>query len=322
MPSFMGVVNLITKFEQVFEKIKTHPKKQIAVAVAHDPTVIDAVIMADELDITDYILVGDEKKIIGISEDAGFDVKVNKIYNETNSIKAVEKAVQLVKSNKADILMKGFVNTDDFLRGVLNRENGLRTGKIMSHVYVLESSALKRLLFITDGSVNIYPDLETKCSIILNSIYLANIFDITDPKVAVTTAIELANPKMPSTIDAAVLAKMSQRGQFSGKIIDGPLALDNAISPWAAEHKGIGGPVAGKADIIIVPSIEAGNMLCKAHVYLTGGNLAGVVIGASAPIVLTSRADNSQSKLNSIATAVLMANMERALSIKFGKVHY
>jgi len=318
----MGVVNLITKFEQVFEKIKTHPKKQIAVAVAHDPTVIDAVIMADELDITDYILVGDEKKIIGISEDAGFDVKVNKIYNETNSIKAVEKAVQLVKSNKADILMKGFVNTDDFLRGVLNRENGLKTGKIMSHVYVLESSALKRLLFITDGSVNIYPDLETKCSIILNSIYLANIFDITDPKVAVTTAIELANPKMPSTIDAAVLAKMSQRGQFSGKIIDGPLALDNAISPWAAEHKGIGGPVAGKADIIVVPSIEAGNMLCKAHVYLTGGNLAGVVIGASAPIVLTSRADNSQSKLNSIATAVLMANMERALSIKFGKVHY
>ena len=322
MPSFMGVVNLITKFEQVFEKIKTHPKKQIAVAVAHDPTVIDAVIMADELDITDYILVGDKEKIIGISEDAGFDVKVNKIYNETNSIKAVEKAVQLVKSNKADILMKGFVNTDDFLRGVLNRENGLRTGKIMSHVYVLESSALKRLLFITDGSVNIYPDLETKCSIILNSIYLANIFEITDPKVAVTTAIELANPKMPSTIDAAVLAKMSQRGQFSGKIIDGPLALDNAISPWAAEHKGIGGPVAGKADIIVVPSIEAGNMLCKAHVYLTGGNLAGVVIGASAPIVLTSRADNSQSKLNSIATAVLMANMERALSIKFGKVHY
>ena len=322
MPSLWGLEILITKFEQVFEKIKTHPKKQIAVAVAHDPTVIDAVIMADELDITDYILVGDEKKIIEISEDAGFDVKVNKIYNETNSIKAVERAVQLVKSNKADILMKGFVNTDDFLRGVLNREKGLRTGKIMSHVYVLESSALKRLLFITDGSVNIYPDLETKCSIILNSIYLANIFDIKDPKVAVTTAIELANPKMPSTIDAAVLAKMSQRGQFSGKIIDGPLALDNAISPWAAEHKGIGGPVAGNADIIVVPSIEAGNMLCKAHVYLTGGNLAGVVIGASAPIVLTSRADTSQSKLNSIATAVLMANMERALSIKFGKVHY
>jgi len=231
-------------------------------------------------------------------------------------------AVELVKSNKADILMKGFVNTDDFLRGVLNRETGLRTGKIMSHVYVLESSALKRMLFITDGSVNILPDLETKCSIILNSIYLANIFEIEDPKVAITTAIELANPKMPSTIDAAVLAKMSQRGQFSGKIIDGPLALDNAISPWAAEHKGIGGPVAGQADIIVVPSIEAGNILCKAHVYLTGGNLAGVVMGASAPIVLTSRADTSQSKLNSIATAVLMANIERTLSIKFGKVHY
>ena len=313
---------MITKFEQVFDRIKSHPKKQVAVAVAHDPTVIDAVIMADELDITDYILVGDKNKIIEISKDAGFDVKKNKIYDEPNNIKAVNMAVELVKSNKADILMKGFVNTDDFLRGVLNRENGLRTGKIMSHVYVLESSALKRMLFITDGSVNILPDLETKCSIILNSIYLANIFEIEDPKVAITTAIELANPKMPSTIDAAVLAKMSQRGQFSGKIIDGPLALDNAISPWAAEHKGIGGPVAGQADIIVVPSIEAGNILCKAHVYLTGGNLAGVVMGASAPIVLTSRADTSQSKLNSIATAVLMANIERTLSIKFGKVHY
>ena len=216
---------MITKFEEVFEKIKSHPKKQIAVAVAQDSTVLDAVIMAEELDITDYILVGDEKKIIDISEKAGLDVKENKIYNEPNNIKAVNMAVQLVKSNKADILMKGFVNTDDFLRGVLNRENGLRTGKVMSHVYVLESSALKRLLFITDGSVNILPDLETKCSIILNAIYLANIFDIKDPKVAITTAIELANPKMPSTIDAAVLAKMSQRGQFSGKIIDGPLAL-------------------------------------------------------------------------------------------------
>ena len=313
---------MITKFEQVFDRIKSHPKKQVAVAVAHDPTVIDAVIMADELDITDYILVGDEKKIIELSNDAGFEIKKNKIYNEPNNIKAVNMAVELVKSNKADILMKGFVNTDDFLRGVLNRETGLRTGKIMSHVYVLESSALKRMLFITDGSVNILPDLETKCSIILNSVYLANIFEIEDPKVAITTAIELANPKMPSTIDAAVLAKMSQRGQFSGKIIDGPLALDNAISPWAAEHKGIGGPVAGQADIIVVPSIEAGNILCKAHVYLTGGNLAGVVMGASAPIVLTSRADTSQSKLNSIATAVLMANIERTLSIKFGKVHY
>ena len=313
---------MITKFEQVFEKIKSHPKKQVAVAVAHDETVLNAVIMAEERNITDYILVGDEKKILEISDETGLKIKENKIYNEPNNIRAVATAVELVKTNKADILMKGFVNTDDFLRGVLSRENGLRTGKIISHVYVLESSALNRLLFITDGSVNIYPDLETKCSIILNSIYLANIFDIEDPKVAITTAIELANPKMPATIDAAVLAKMSQRGQFSGKIIDGPLALDNAISPWAAEHKGIGGPVAGKADIIVVPSIEAGNMLCKAHVYLTGGNLAGVVIGASAPIVLTSRADTAQSKLYSIATAVLMANMERNLGIKFGKVHY
>lgn len=148
---------MITKFDEVFERIKSHPKKQIAVAVAQDSTVLDAVIRAEEREITDYILVGDEKKIIGICEETGLNLKKNKIYNEPNDIKAINMAVELVKNNKADILMKGFVNTDDFLRGVLNRDNGLRTGKVMSHVYVLESSALKRLLFITDGSVNILP---------------------------------------------------------------------------------------------------------------------------------------------------------------------
>lgn len=313
---------LITSFKEVFERIKSHPKKQISVAAAQDPTVLKAVSEAKKLGIADYILIGDEKGIKTLARDFEIEIEEDKIYNEPKDLNAIKKAVQLVSSNKADILMKGMTHTDDFLRGVLDKETGLRTGKIMSHVNVLESSALGRLLFVTDGAMNIAPDLDTKCSIILNAIYLANIFDIKNPKVAVTTAVELANPKMQSTIDAAVLAKMSQRGQFSGKIIDGPFALDNAISPWAAKHKGITGPVAGKADIIIVPSIEAGNMLGKAHVYLTGNSLAGVVVGASAPIVLTSRADTSKSKLNSIATAILMADMERTLSIKFGKVHY
>lgn len=315
-------MKLITNFRQVFEKIKSYPKKQISVAVAQDPTVLEAVIKAQKLDMADYILVGNKRQIIEIAEDNGFDIQKDKIFNEPNNLKAIKKSVELVSSNRADILMKGMVHTDDFLRGVLDREVGLRTGKIMSHVNVLESSSLDRLLFVTDGAMNINPDLDTKASIILNAIYLANIFEIEEPKVAVTTAVELANPKMPSTIDASVLAKMSQRGQFSGKIIDGPFALDNAISPSAAKHKGITGPVAGKADIIVVPSIEAGNMLGKAHVYLTGDSLAGVVVGASAPVVMTSRADTAESKLNSIATAVLMANMERTLSIKFGKVHY
>jgi phosphate butyryltransferase len=313
---------VIKTFKDVFAKIEDRPKKNVAVAVAQDTTVLDAVIKADEMNISNYILVGDKEQIIIKSRETGLEIDKEKIYPEYNKLKAINKAVQLVSSNKADILMKGHTHTDDFLRGILDRDLGLRTGKIMSHINILESKALNRLLFITDGGMNISPDLETKTQIILNAIYLAEIFGLQEPKVAITTAIELVNPKMPPTLDAASLAKMSQRGQFSGKIIDGPFALDNAINPWAAKHKGIGGPVAGDADIIVVPNIEAGNMLSKAHVYLTGESLAGVVVGASAPIVQTSRADTSQSKLNSIATAVLMADMERDLTIKFGKVHY
>lgn len=313
---------MIKNFEQVFEKIKSHPKKQISVAAAQDPTVLEAVVKAKELDIADYILVGDKKRIVEIAENIGLKLEEDKIYNEPNNLNSIRKAVKLVSDNRADILMKGMVHTDDFLRGVLDKKEGLRSGKMMSHVNVLESSALNRMLFVTDGAMNIAPDIDDKCSIILNAIYLANIFGINDPKVAITTAVELATPKMPSTLDAAILAKMSQRGQFSGKIIDGPFALDNAINPWAAEHKGIKGPVAGQADIIVVPSIEAGSMLSKAHVYLTNGSLAGVLVGARAPVVLTSRADTTQSKLNSIATAILMAAMDRTLTIKFGKVHY
>ncbi|HMK54337.1 MAG TPA: bifunctional enoyl-CoA hydratase/phosphate acetyltransferase [Methanobacteriaceae archaeon] len=313
---------MIKKFKEVLENVKARPKKQLAVAVAQDLTVLYAVKKADEQEIADYILVGDKKKILEIADDAGIKINEEKIYDEPYNLKAIAKAVKLVSCNRADILMKGHVHTDDFLRGILNRDYGLRTGKIMSHVNILESEALDRLLFVTDGGMNIAPDLDTKTSIILNAIYLAEIFGINDPKVAVTTAVELANPKMPSTTDAAVLAKMSQRGQFSGKTIDGPFALDNAVNLWAAQHKHISSPVAGKADIIVVPNIEAGNMLAKAHVYLTGGSLAGVVVGARAPVVLTSRADTPQSKLYSIATAVMMADLERNLSIKFGKVHY
>jgi phosphate butyryltransferase len=313
---------MITKFEEVFEKTKKLTKKRVSVALADDETVIEAVIQADAMELADYILVGDKKNILKTAHENNLEIESERICDEPNYLKAISKAVELVSSKSADILMKGHVHTDDFLRGILDKKIGLRSDKTMSHINVLESQALERLLLVTDGSVNIAPDLETKTSIILNAIYLAEIFGIKEPKVAITTAVELANPKMQSTIDASVLAKMSQRGQFSGKIIDGPFAFDNAINLWAARHKNVTGPVAGEADIIVVPSIEAGNILSKAHVYLAGGNLAGVVVGASAPVVSTSRADTSQSKLNSIAVAVLMANMQRSLSIKFGKVQY
>jgi len=231
--------------------------------------------------------------------------------------------VRLVSSEKADILMKGYVHTDDFLRGILNKEWGLRTGSIMSHVYVAEIREQDKLVFITDAAMNIAPTLEQKAAILLNVVHLADIFGIEDPKVAVMAAVELVNPAMPATVEAASLAKMADRRQYvPACTVDGPFALDNAVSARAARHKKIGGPVAGQADILLVPNIEAGNMLAKSLVYFGGHRLVGLLIGAKAPVVLTSRADTAESKLLSIAAAVLNVNVKRALKLKVGKVHY
>ncbi|MFC1717142.1 phosphate acyltransferase, partial [Candidatus Poribacteria bacterium] len=181
---------------------------------------------------------------------------------------------------------------------------------------------LNKLLFVTDGAMNIQPNLEEKAQIILNAVQLANIFGISHPKVAVLTAIEMVNPRMPNTLDAAALGKMGDRSQFSAGIVDGPLALDDAISEFAAQHKHIDGPVAGVADILLVPNVEAGNMLAKAFVYFGQGRIAGVVMGAAAPVILTSRADKAEAKLLSIATGVFIADVQSKLRIKIGKVHY
>lgn len=192
----------------------------------------------------------------------------------------------------------------------------------MSHVFVLEVKPSKKLLFVTDGAMNIQPSLEEKAQIALNAVQLANIFGIPQPKVAVLTAVEMVNPKMPNTLEAAALGKMADRSQFSAGIIDGPLALDDAISAFAAQHKHIGGPVAGAADILLVPNVEAGNMLSKAFVYFGRGRAAGILMGAAAPVVLTSRADTAEVKLLSIATGVFIADVQARLGIKIGKVHY
>lgn len=246
-----------------------------------------------------------------------------RLVHEADYVKAVATAVKLVSSGEADILMKGYVHTDDFLRGVLNKDYGLRTGSIMSHVFIAEMRRMHRLIFITDGAMNIAPNLEQKAAILLNAVHLTSIFDITDPKIAVLTAVELANPAMPATIDAATLAKMADRSQYVPSCtVDGPFALDNAVSPAAARHKKLTGPVAGQADILLVPTIECGNMLAKSFVYFGGCRLIGLLVGAKAPVVLTSRADTMESKLLSIAGGVLMVNMTRELRLKIGKVHY
>jgi len=312
-------------FAEMMEAIQQYPTKRVAVAVAHDAIVLEAVAEAKKQGVAEAVLVGDKREILRIAEEKGLEVNEREVIDEPEELHAARKAAEIVSSGGAHIFMKGYLHTDDFLRAALDKEVGLRAGVVMSHVFILDVPDMDKLLFITDGAMNIAPDLVQKSEIMLNAIHLAHIFGLEEPKVAVLAAVELLNPKMPATVDATCLAKMGQRGQLSLRCkVDGPFALDNALSVWAAKHKKIGGDVAGLADILLVPNIEAGNILAKSYVYLAGGGakLAGVVVGGKAPIVLTSRADSAESKLYSIAAAVLMADVKRALKLKIGKVHF
>jgi len=310
-------------FDALVRLVEKHPVRKVAVAVAQDVSVIRAVHEAKTRGMAEAVLVGDETRIREAAESAGVPLEGTAIVNEPETIHAVAAAVRMVSSGDADILMKGYVHTDDFLRGILHKEHGLRTGSIMSHVFIAEIRELDKLVFITDGAMNIAPDLEQKSAILLNAVHLANLFGVMRPNVAVLAAVELVNPAMPATMDAGALAVMANRRQYVPEcVVDGPFALDNAVSVAAARHKKIGGPVAGKADILLVPNIEAGNMLAKSLVYFGHHRLIGLLVGAKAPVVLTSRADTMEAKLLSIAGAVLMVNMKRALRLKIGKVHY
>jgi phosphate butyryltransferase len=215
--------------------------------------------------------------------------------------------VELVSSGNADMVMKGLVDTATFLRAVLDKEKGLRTGKILSHVAVFDVPALQRIIVLTDAAMNIAPDLMTKKQILENAVGIAKSIGIDTPKVAVVAAVEVVNPDMQPTLDAAVLSKMNDRGQIKGCIVDGPFAIDNALSEEAAEHKGIKSPVAGKADIILVPNIETGNVMYKTLTYTSNAKNGGILAGAAAPVILTSRSDSHESKLYSIALASLAA---------------
>lgn len=310
-------------FDELLEAVKPRPRRKVAVAVAQDRTVIAAAIEARQRDIAEAVLVGDDKQIRQIADEAGIRLDDTPVVDEADPIRAVAAAVRMVSAGQADILMKGYVHTDDFLRGVLNKEIGLRTGSIMSHVFIAELARRDRLVFITDAAMNIAPTLEQKAAILLNAVYLAHMFGVPDPKVALLAAVELVNPGMPATLDAAALATMAHRSQYvPAATVDGPFALDNAVSERAARHKKITGPVAGQADILVVPAVEAGNILAKSLVYFADARLVGLLVGAKAPVVLTSRADTMESKLLSIAGAVLMVNQARALHFKVGKVHY
>jgi len=314
----------IARFDELFDIVDDFPKKRVAVAVPHHKAVLESVKEADARELADAVLVGDEALIRKAADEAEYDLDPARIVHVPKTVDAARKAAALVHDGEAEILMKGHLHTDDFLRAVLDREKGLRTRAVMSHVFVWEATdVLGRLVFVTDASMNIAPDLVTKADILLNAVHLAGMFGVEAPRVAILAAVELINPKMPATVEAGSLGKMCERRQFSPRcVIDGPLALDNALSERAAKVKGITGDVAGKADILLVPDIEAGNALAKSFTYLTGGRMAGVVVGAAAPVVLTSRADSAENKLYSMAVAVLMSAFERDLELKIGKVHF
>jgi phosphate acetyltransferase len=253
------------------------------------------------------ILIGPEKKIRAIAADAGIDLTAYRIVPTEHSHHAAEVAVQMVRSGDAETLMKGSLHTDELLHEVMKRDGGLRTERRLSHCFVMAVPTYARAVILSDAAINIMPTLEEKADIVQNAIELAHAVGVAQPKVAILSAVETVTPKIPSTIDAAALCKMADRGQIRGGLVDGPLAFDNAIDEQAAKTKGIVSPVAGRADILIAPNLEAGNMLAKQLTFMANAEAAGIVIGARVPIILTSRADSARTRLASAALAVLFA---------------
>jgi phosphate acetyltransferase len=258
------------------------------------------------------VLVGPKGKIESVARSLDLDLGATTIVDVPHSKAAAEKAVALVRAGEAELLMKGSLHSDELLAEVTKRDTGLRTGRRISHVFVMDVPSHPRTLFITDAAVNIAPDLMAKRDIIQNAIELYAGLGLGVPKVAILSAVETVNPSIPSTIEAAALCKMAERGQITGGELDGPLAFDNAISLEAARIKGIKSMVAGRADVLVVPDLEAGNMLAKNLTFLSGADAAGVVLGARVPIILTSRADNVRTRLASCAVAMLFAHSRRA----------
>lgn len=295
------------RFRQLIEQCSAG--EPVPTAVAHPCSVaaIVAAVEAAEAGLIDPILVGPEAKIRKAAEDAGKNIDSYRLTPANHSHDAASKAVALVRDGTARLLMKGSLHTDELMGAVVSTATGLRTERRLSHAYLMDVPDHPTPLIITDAAINITPTLEEKADIIRNAIDLAHVIGIAVPKVAILAAVETVNPAMPSTLDAAALCKMADRGQITGGILDGPLALDNAISVAAAKEKGIVSPVAGFAEILIVPNLEAGNMLAKQLTFLGGADAAGVVLGARVPIILTSRADSLRTRLASCAVAVLLA---------------
>lgn len=297
----------VKDFAQLMQLAQERGPKTVAVAAAAQEAVLLAVNEAEELGIADVLLVGDRAAIERIGHENNVDLGRLEIVHEPDPIEAARRTMQLINDGRAQIAMKGAIQTADFLRAALDRKNGLRAGRLLSHVAAFDIPDLDRLILVSDAGVVVAPTLDQKADIVRNAIDVAHRLGILQPKVALLAATETVNPKIPATVDAAALSKMADRKQIVGGIVDGPLTLDNAISEEAAAIKGIDSPVAGRADILIAPDIEAGNILAKGIIYFAQAYMAGVIVGARAPIILPSRSDTHQAKLIALSMCVSIA---------------
>ncbi len=306
-----GAAQSPRKYDRLIEQVKAMAPTPTAVAHPCTPAALEGATDAAELGIIRPILVGPRAKIAAVAAEAGLDIANYEIVDAAHSHDSAAKAVALVRQGKAELLMKGSLHTDELLSEVVKRDTGLRTERRLSHCFIMDVPGYDHVLTITDAAINIFPTLEEKVDIVQNAIDLLHAIGNEEPRVAILSAMETVNPKLNNTIEAAALCKMADRGQITGGLLDGPLAFDNAISPEAARIKGIDGPVAGRADILVVPDLEAGNMLAKSLSFLMNADSAGIVLGARVPIILTSRADSVESRLASCAVAAMIVEHRR-----------
>lgn len=292
-------------FDELLDRVKRNGKARVAVAAAADKEVLEAIKLAQDQELIEPVLVGELDQISKIAREIGLSLESALLIQAESPVEAAHKAVDSVVDGNADFLMKGLVNSGDFLKAVLRAERGLRTGSLLTHLAAFEIPGYSHLLFVTDGGMNIAPNLEQKKEILKANLRYLRSIDMDEVNVVVIAANEVPNPKMPATLDAKALYDLGQQGEFPGAVVEGPLALDCAVSQSALKHKGIQSHINGEADLILVPTIEVGNVLGKSIVYFAGGFMAGIILGAQVPIVLTSRSDTARSKLMSLALAAL-----------------
>ena len=306
------IADKYARLQALVARAKGLPPIDMAVVHPCDRESLRGALIAAEAGLIDPILIGPEAKIRAVAEENGFDLKTHRIVNVKHSHESAAMAVTLIRNGDAEALMKGSLHTDELMAEVVSRAAGLRTARRISHVFLMDVPTYPRPILITDAAINIAPTLDEKVDIIQNAIDLAHVIGIPEPKVAILSAVETVNPKIQSTLDAAALCKMADRGQIKGGLLDGPLAFDNAVSFVAAKTKGIKSAVAGHAEILVVPDLESGNMVAKQLEYLANALTAGIVLGAKVPIVLTSRADTAETRTASCVIAALIAHANRA----------